>query len=89
MIEYLVSVEYHPKGSKEMGEEIKNAVDYYKQEEMGKEALGHIINHYARSYGYLLFSEDYQLKKSIQNIIGKKRMKVVYQVLDPQQMQIY
>lgn len=89
MEERLVVLEYHPKGIKEMGNQIKEAVEMYKSEEIGKEEFSHVINHYARNYGYLLFAYDYELQKSIQNIIGKRRMKIVYSVLEAQQLQLY
>lgn len=88
MEERLVLLEYHPKRIKEMGIWIKDAVDMYQNQEIEKADFSHFINHYARNYGYLLFAYDYELQKSIQNIIGKKRMKIVYSVLEPQQLQI-
>jgi uncharacterized protein (TIGR04540 family) len=81
MNEQLQQLQYHPKYIKEMGKEIKKAVDMYHDNDITREELNYFIEHYANNYGHILFSEDYEVQRSIELIIGKRRLKLIYHIL--------
>ncbi|TDW08038.1 uncharacterized protein (TIGR04540 family) [Breznakia blatticola] len=89
MNEHLQQLQLHPKHKTILANEIKKSIDFYRDNSICKDELSHIIKHYADHYGYLLFQQDYEVNTRIKYILGNRRLKIMFEVLEPQQLYFY
>ncbi|MGN1233808.1 MAG: hypothetical protein ACI4UJ_10240 [Candidatus Cryptobacteroides sp.] len=81
MIKTIDEIIYYPSTQKVMIQELRTAIGLYQEHGMTNDEFYFLISHYVQNFSYLLFSDDYEIHRSVRAHLGARSTRMLEAVI--------